>query len=51
MSDSNITALVETGSAAWNAAFNAGNADALAALYTADATLVPPTSSVDEMPP
>lgn len=45
MSDSNITALVETGSAAWNAAFNAGNADALAALYTADATLVPPTGT------
>jgi uncharacterized protein (TIGR02246 family) len=29
---------------AWQAAFNAGNADALTALYTADARLLPPSS-------
>jgi uncharacterized protein (TIGR02246 family) len=29
----------------WNAAFNAADADALAALYTPDATLVPPTGT------
>lgn len=36
---------VAAGNAAWNAAFNAGNADAIAALYAADATLVPPTGT------
>lgn len=29
----------------WDEAFNAGNAEALAALYAADATLVPPTGT------
>ena len=33
-----IEAKVIEGNAAWNAAFNAANAEALAALYTSDAT-------------
>jgi uncharacterized protein (TIGR02246 family) len=40
-----IEAKVNQGNAAWNAAFNASNADALAALYTAEAILVPPTGT------
>jgi uncharacterized protein (TIGR02246 family) len=40
-----VEARVNAGNAKWNAAFNAANADALAALYTADATLVPPTGT------
>ncbi|OAJ72054.1 hypothetical protein A7976_07690 [Methylobacillus sp. MM3] len=40
-----MEAKVTEGNAAWNAAFNAANAEALAALYTSDATLVPPTGT------
>ena len=40
-----IEAKVIEGNAAWNAAFNAANAQALASLYTSDATLVPPTGT------
>lgn len=41
----NIEARVTEGNTAWNAAFNSGNAEALAALYQDDATLVPPTGT------
>lgn len=37
--------MVNQGNTAWNTAFNAKNADALAALYTAEAILVPPTGT------
>lgn len=40
-----VEARVIEGNTKWNAAFNAANADAIAALYTADATLVPPTGT------
>lgn len=40
-----VEARINQGNAAWNAAFNASNADALAALYTAEALLVPPTGT------
>lgn len=33
------------GTAKWDAAFNAGNADAISQLYAADATMVPPTGT------
>lgn len=37
--------MVNQGNTAWNTAFNAKNADALAALYTAEAILMPPTGT------
>lgn len=40
-----VEVMVNQGNTAWNAAFNAKNADALAALYTAEAILVPPTGT------
>lgn len=40
-----VEAMVNQGNAIWNAAFNAGNAAALADLYSADALLVPPTGT------
>lgn len=40
-----VEVMVNQGNAAWNTAFNAKNADALAALYTAEAILVPPTGT------
>ena len=40
-----VETMVNQGNSAWNAAFNARNADALAALYTAEAILVPPTGT------
>lgn len=40
-----VEVMVNQGNTAWNTAFNAKNADALAALYTAEAILVPPTGT------
>lgn len=40
-----VEAKVNQGNTAWNTAFNARNGDALAALYTAEAVLVPPTGT------
>jgi uncharacterized protein (TIGR02246 family) len=39
---------VKTAYAAWNEAFNKGDAKSLAALYTEDATFLPPTHDVIE---
>ena len=39
---------VEAGNAKWMAAFNRGDAAAVAALYTDDATLMPPNSEIVE---
>jgi uncharacterized protein (TIGR02246 family) len=41
---------VKTAYAAWNEAFNKGDAKALAALYSEDATFLPPTHEVIEGP-
>ena len=40
-----VEVMVNQGNTAWNTAFNAKNADALAALYAAEAILVPPTGT------
>ena len=40
-----MTDTIKSANAKWDATFNAADADALAQLYTADATLVPPTGT------
>lgn len=50
MDQSSLRGQVEVAYAAWNAAFNEGNAKALAALYATDATFLPATHDVIQGP-
>ena len=46
MSEKDIRAIVSTANDSWNAAFNRGDAGAVAALYSADGTVLPHTHAV-----
>jgi len=45
VSNDHLMAVIQEREDAWSAAFNAGDADALGAIYTEDAVLIPPGSS------
>jgi uncharacterized protein (TIGR02246 family) len=46
MAENDIHAIVRTANNSWNAAFNRGDAVAVAALYTTDGTVLPHTHAV-----
>ena len=46
MTQLEIRKIVAEANDRWNAAFNSGDADVVAALYTADCTVLPPTHAV-----
>ncbi|TJW99424.1 MAG: DUF4440 domain-containing protein, partial [Mesorhizobium sp.] len=45
-STENISGEIQRANDRWNSAFNSGNADAVAALYTQDAVVLPSTHAV-----